>query len=234
MQSPPWPAITTERSSPQTYPSVTVTHCQLPPWGLPAQRQVAACTCACGFGLAQLSRALPCTRAGRFPDQRCALMRHCRRGIYRRQHRGHRQQRLCRRRCLPRSRQHLRCRGDLPLGAKASASYAASSWTSRHGHAVARLEHVRCRGGCPAVNILDDAQGGNGNLTLSSGWWLPQVITRREGKSLGFVEQLYVLPQQLAVVNINLKNDRLPLTPPTRNIPICRAAADRRRAAGPG
>lgn len=46
------------------------------------------------------------------------------------------------------------------------------------------------------------------------------MITRREGTSLGFVEQLYVLPQQIAVVNINLKKDKLPLTPPSRNIPL--------------
>lgn len=47
-----------------------------------------------------------------------------------------------------------------------------------------------------------------------------QVITRQEGTSLGFVEQLYVLPQQIAVANINLKQDKLPLTPANRNIPL--------------
>jgi len=46
------------------------------------------------------------------------------------------------------------------------------------------------------------------------------VVTRQEGTSLGYVEQLYVLPAQFAVVNINLKRDRLPLTPPNRNIPL--------------
>ena len=46
------------------------------------------------------------------------------------------------------------------------------------------------------------------------------MVTRQEGTSLGFVEQLYVLPQQFAVANINLKKDQLPLTPANRNIPL--------------
>ena len=73
----------------------------------------------------------------------------------------------------------------------------------------------------PAITcLLMHTQGGPQVLSVLSGWCLSQVITRREGTSLGFVQQLYVQPQRLAVVIINLKNDRLPLTPPACSIDL--------------